>query len=161
MVLLGNPLPPLLMSSAASSFIIMFLSVSLLSFIKPLHRLALSLFALGACRWCSTSSLTSRIELLRFILAVSSFVTFLIPHFFRRCATYTLATLIGRSVDFSFDLSVSFSRYISRLSTSRQQFHNHHGGEISGFRSSFPSFLFPFTRYSFASWRAAIRAHDE
>lgn len=58
-------------------------------------------------------------------------------------------------------MSVSFSRYISRLSTSRQQFHNHHGGEISGFRSSFPSFLLPFTRYNFASWRAAIRAPDE
>lgn len=95
-------------------------------------------------------------------MAVSSLVAFLIPHFFdiaqRR---YSLATLIDGSVDFSFDLSVSFSRYISRLSTSRQQFHNHHGGEISGFRSSFPSFLFPFTRYKFASWRAAIRAHDE
>lgn len=106
--------------------------------------------------------LASRIGLLCFILAVSSLVAFLIPHFFdiaqRR---YSLATLIGGSVDFSFDLSVSFSRYISRLSTSRQQFHNHHGGEISGFRSSFPSFLFPFTRYKFASWRAAIRAHDE
>jgi len=105
--------------------------------------------------------LTSRIRLLRFILTISSLIAFLIPHFFRRCATHSLATLIDRSVDFSFDLSVSFSRYISRLSTSRQQFHNHHGGEISGFRSSFPSFLFPFTRYNFTSWRAAIRAHDE
>lgn len=93
-----------------------------------------------------------------FISAVSSFAAVLIPDFFDVAQHIRSPPL---SVDFSFDLSVSFSRYISRLSTSRQQFHNHHGGEISGFRSSFPSFLFPFTRYRLVSWRAAIRAHDE
>lgn len=142
----------------------MFLSVSpsLLSFIKPPHRLALSFFTLGACRRCSALPLSapSRIGLLRFILAVSSLRSLLnFAFFFHVCATYTpalLATLIrarARSIS-RLTCQLSFSRYISRLSTSRQQFHNHHGGEISGFRSSFPSFLFPFTRYNFASWRA-------
>lgn len=145
----------------------MFLSVSpsLLSFIKPPHRLALSFFALGACRRCSALPLSapSRIGLLRFILAVSSLrclLNFAFFFFFSTFAQRTrlalLATLIGaraRSIS-RLTCQLSFSRYISRLSTSRQQFHNHHGGEISGFRSSFPSFLFPFTRYNFASWRA-------
>lgn len=60
-VLLGNPLPPPLMSSAASSFIIVFLSVSLLSFIKP-PRPAGAIFLRSRCvppraaRRCSASS---------------------------------------------------------------------------------------------------------
>lgn len=60
-VLLGNPLPPPLMSSAASSFIIAFLSVSLLSFIKP-PQPAGAIFLRSRCvppraaRRCSASS---------------------------------------------------------------------------------------------------------
>lgn len=143
----------------------MFLSVSpsLLSFIKPPHRLALSFFALGACRRCSALPLSapSRIGLLRFILAVSSLRCLLnFAFFFRRLrnvhacsAGHPYRSARARSIS-RLTCQLSFSRYISRLSTSRQQFHNHHGGEISGFRSSFPSFLFPFTRYNFASWRA-------
>lgn len=130
------------------------LGLSLLSFIKPPYRLALSFFALGACRLgrrCSASSRQSN-RITPFHLGRFIFRCLLNSAFFQCCAMYTIAaTLIGRLVDFSFDLSVSFSLGISRLSTSRQQFHNHHGGEISGFRSSFPSFLLPFTRYNFAS----------
>lgn len=83
-VLLGNPLPPPLMSSAASSFIIVFLSVSLLSFIKP-PQPAGAIFLRSRCvppRAGAPLPLASRIGLLRFILAVSSLVAFLIPHFF-------------------------------------------------------------------------------
>lgn len=65
---------------------------------------------------------------------------------------------------FSFCVDIS-----ARLSTSCQQFHNHHGGEISGFRSLSPpslrafsfSLLFPFTRYTplrGGAVRAAARA---
>lgn len=51
----------------------------------------------------------------------------------------------------------STSLGISHLLTSRQQFHNHHGGEISGFRSLSRPFFF-LSHVTPSRWRAAIRA---
>lgn len=140
----------------------MFLSVSLLSFIKPPHRPALSFFALGARRRCAPLPLTSRIGLLRFILAVSSFVAFLSPHFFNVTATYSLS------------LPLSAARSISRLTCQLASLgiSPAYRLPVSNFTTITVAKLAVFVRLSRLSfflshvttsrpWRAAIRAYDE